>query len=70
MLGWTSVQLQYHGKPPEKLHTSKGSSWARNVGWRVDYVMISGVLRPRLKSATIYKDVLGSDHCPVGIELA
>lgn len=42
---------------------------ARNVGWRIDYVMISKALRPRLRSAFIRPDVLGSDHCPVGIEL-
>lgn len=38
---------------------------ARNVGWRIDYFMISESLRPRLKSASILPDVLGSDHCPV-----
>jgi exodeoxyribonuclease III len=42
---------------------------ARNVGWRIDYVMISAVLRPRLQRAFIRPDVPGSDHCPVGIEL-
>jgi exodeoxyribonuclease-3 len=41
----------------------------RNIGWRIDYVLISAALRPRLKSAFIRSDVLGSDHCPVGIEL-
>jgi exodeoxyribonuclease III len=43
---------------------------ARNVGWRIDYFLISPALRPRLKRAFILKDVLGSDHCPVGIEIA
>jgi exodeoxyribonuclease-3 len=43
---------------------------ARNVGWRIDYVLISPSLRPRLKSAFIRPSVMGSDHCPVGIELA
>lgn len=43
---------------------------ARNVGWRIDYFLISAALRPRLKRAFIRKDVLGSDHCPVGIEIA
>ncbi len=43
---------------------------ARNVGWRIDYVLISPALRPALTSAFIQPDVLGSDHCPVGIELA
>ena len=43
---------------------------ARNVGWRIDYVLVSAALRPRLKSAFIRHEVPGSDHCPVGIELA
>jgi len=42
---------------------------ARNIGWRLDYVVVSTALRPRLKRAFILKDVPGSDHCPVGIEL-
>lgn len=41
----------------------------RNIGWRIDYFLISPVLRPRLKRAYILKDAAGSDHCPVGIEL-
>lgn len=42
---------------------------SRNVGWRIDYFLISAALRPRLKRAFICPDVPGSDHCPVGIEL-
>ena len=42
----------------------------RNVGWRLDYFFVSENLRPRLKRAFILDQVLGSDHCPVGIELA
>lgn len=41
----------------------------RNVGWRIDYFLISPALRPRLKKAWILSDVMGTDHCPVGIEL-
>ncbi|HAM36078.1 MAG TPA: exodeoxyribonuclease III [Elusimicrobia bacterium] len=41
----------------------------RNVGWRLDYFLISENLRPRLKRAFILPEVLGSDHCPVGMEL-
>ena len=41
----------------------------RNIGWRIDYFFISANLRPRLKSAWIQPATLGSDHCPVGIEL-
>ena len=43
---------------------------ARNVGWRIDYFLISASLRPRLKRAFIRSDVPGSDHCPVGIEIS
>jgi exodeoxyribonuclease-3 len=42
----------------------------RNIGWRIDYVLISRALRPRLQRAFILNHVTGSDHCPVGIELA
>jgi exodeoxyribonuclease-3 len=46
-----------------------GSARARNIGWRLDYFLISAALRPRLKKAFIRPDVRGSDHCPVGIEI-
>ena len=42
---------------------------ARNIGWRIDYFLISAALRPRLKRAFIQCAVPGSDHCPVGIEI-
>ena len=41
----------------------------RNVGWRIDYFLMSAALRPRLKHAFIRGEIPGSDHCPVGIEL-
>lgn len=41
----------------------------RNIGWRIDYVLISGVLQPHLREAFILPEVMGSDHCPVGIEI-
>lgn len=39
----------------------------RNVGWRIDYFICSNALKPLIEEASIYADVLGSDHCPVGI---
>ena len=42
---------------------------ARNIGWRVDYFVASAALRPALKKAWISPEVMGSDHCPVGLEL-
>ncbi|MCH8035318.1 MAG: exodeoxyribonuclease III [Bacteroidetes bacterium] len=41
----------------------------RNVGWRIDYFFISDNLKDNLKNALILPEVMGSDHCPVGIEL-
>lgn len=45
-------------------------SRARNVGWRIDYVLVSSGLREAVKAAEIHPDVMGSDHCPVSIRLA
>ena len=42
---------------------------ARNVGWRIDYVLTSKALVDTVKEAFILPDITGSDHCPVGIEL-
>jgi exodeoxyribonuclease-3 len=47
-----------------------GGARERNVGWRIDYVMLSQNLLPLLQSAKIHPNVLGSDHCPVSIELS
>ncbi|MCK5024849.1 MAG: exodeoxyribonuclease III, partial [Thermoplasmata archaeon] len=41
----------------------------RNVGWRLDYFFVSEELIPRLKNAFIMPEIMGSDHCPVGIEI-
>lgn len=41
----------------------------KNVGWRLDYFFVSENLRDNLKSALIYPEITGSDHCPVGLEL-
>lgn len=42
---------------------------AKNVGWRIDYFIVSESLKDRLEDAKIYADILGSDHCPVGLLL-
>ncbi len=41
----------------------------RNIGWRIDYVMVSQNLVPVVKRAQIHADVMGSDHCPVSIDI-
>jgi exodeoxyribonuclease-3 len=45
------------------------NSRARNVGWRIDYVLVSPALKAKVKAADIHADVMGSDHCPVSITL-
>jgi len=41
----------------------------KNAGWRIDYFLVSNRLIDNVKGATIHSDILGSDHCPVGISL-
>ena len=61
-----------------KLHpdTVRYSWWSyighardNNVGWRLDYFVVSESLFPKVKESYIYDDVFGSDHCPVGLEI-
>jgi len=47
-----------------------GGARERNIGWRIDYILLSASLLPRLLSAAILSEVYGSDHCPVAIELS
>lgn len=47
----------------------KSGARARNVGWRIDYFFVSADLLPSLTGAFIMPEVMGSDHCPVGITL-
>jgi len=57
--------------------TTEAYSWwthwanarARNVGWRIDYWLVSQSLKQSIKQAAIHPDVMGSDHCPVSIDL-
>jgi len=44
-----------------------GGARERNVGWRIDYFLVSKVLQKKIKDAFILPEVMGSDHCPVGI---
>lgn len=57
------------GKGHYSWWTNFANSRARNVGWRIDYFFVSKSLAPKVKTAKIHADVMGSDHCPVSIEL-
>lgn len=43
---------------------------ANNAGWRIDYFIVSDRIREKIIAAPIYNEIYGSDHCPVGLELA
>ena len=41
----------------------------KNAGWRIDYFLVSNRLKDNIQTASIYPEIMGSDHCPVGLEL-
>ena len=47
----------------------RANARANNVGWRLDYFFVNEGFLPRVKDAFILQNVVGSDHCPVGIEV-
>ena len=47
----------------------RSNARANNAGWRIDYFLVSERLAPKIEDATIYPDITGSDHCPVGLTL-
>lgn len=62
-----------HFHPEEEGHytwwTYRNNCRERNIGWRIDYFFASESIMNKVKKAFILPDVLGSDHCPLGIEL-
>lgn len=46
-----------------------GNARANNVGWRIDYFIVSSRIMGNVKDAMIYPEITGSDHCPVGLEI-
>ncbi len=58
---------------PEKIEYTwwsyRAGARAKNVGWRIDYFLVSSTFLPQVKDSFILHQVMGSDHCPVGIDL-
>ena len=46
-----------------------GKAREKNIGWRIDYFIVSSKIEDKIKEAMIYPEVMGSDHCPVGLEI-
>ena len=60
----------FHKEPQQYTYWDmKSGARARNVGWRIDYFFVSENLLPSVTNAFILPDVMGSDHCPIGITL-
>ncbi len=64
----------YRYKYPDKIDAYTWWSYMlkareRNIGWRIDYFIVSEKIKDDIKDAYIYNEILGSDHCPVGLEI-
>lgn len=68
--GFVDTFRHFNQKPGQYTWWSyRAGARKRNVGWRIDYVCISELLLPGLIGAFIRQEVMGSDHCPVGVQL-
>ena len=58
---------------PEKIAYSwwsyMGNARQKDIGWRIDYFIVSSDIKEKIKDAYIFKDIYGSDHCPVGLDI-
>ncbi len=67
--GWVDSFRHFHSEPGHYSWWSQLlGARARNVGWRIDYVLACPAAMPFVQKAFIWPQVLGSDHCPVGVE--
>ncbi len=73
LLGSGFIDTFRHFHPDEKDQYSWwsyiGGARGRNAGWRIDYFLASDCLKDNLKDASIHQSIMGSDHCPVSLEI-
>lgn len=69
--GFIDTYRFIHGNKPNaySLFPYRSRAREKNEGWRIDYILISEDLKDNLSNAYIMDDILGSDHCPIGIEI-
>jgi exodeoxyribonuclease-3 len=65
----TFRRLHPHEKDRYSWWSYRAGARSKNIGWRIDYFLVSETLMPSVKNAFIHEEIAGSDHCPVGIEL-
>ena len=46
-----------------------GKAREKNVGWRIDYFLVSNTIKQKIEEASIYSEIMGSDHCPIGLKI-
>lgn len=69
--GYSDTFRHFHPDQPHHYSwwTYRAGARDRNIGWRIDYVLVNKEFLPQVKNAFIQPEVKGSDHCPVGIEI-
>jgi exodeoxyribonuclease-3 len=68
--GFVDIYREMHGEKVQYTWwTYITNARARNVGWRLDYFLVSKDLVGKIENAEIYDQIMGSDHCPIGLEL-
>lgn len=65
-----SFRLVHPSKEKYSWWSYRAGARANNVGWRIDYFLVSSALKDKVKDAEILNEVMGSDHCPVQLELS
>ncbi len=69
-LGYVDVFRKFNDKPEQYTYWDQISgARARNIGWRIDYFLVSDDFTDKIKTAKIHPEVMGSDHCPISIEI-
>jgi exodeoxyribonuclease-3 len=69
--GYVDTFRHIHGDKPDHYSwwSYRANARTNNVGWRIDYFFVSEDLKDSIKDAYILNDIMGSDHCPVGLEI-
>lgn len=71
--GWVDAYRHLYPEHTGEAYTwwsNRGQAWANNVGWRIDYQLVTPNLRDRLREARVYKDTRFSDHAPLIVDYA
>lgn len=64
-----SFRMLYPEKVAYTYWSYRFKSRERNTGWRIDYFLVSKAIADQVKEVKIYSDIMGSDHCPIGLEI-